>query len=137
MLSEHYWPPAKGSSETYGKYTVELTAQRNTSDYIIRKMDISSESQSRMSVPQNGLSVTHIQYLKWMEDSVPTITSPVLEIANMVQSIQMGSGNKPIVVMCKYATNNNSSMYIYGHNNINRFIGSHNEAKGFQYAINL
>ncbi len=52
-----------------------------------------------MSDPQNVLSVTHIQYLKWMEDSVPTITSPILEIANLVQSI-LGSGNKPIVVMC-------------------------------------
>ncbi len=104
VLSEQYWPPAKGSPETYGKYTVELTAQKNTSDYIIRKMYILSESLSRMSVPQNGLSVTHIQYLKWMEDSVPTITSPVLEISNLIQSIQMGSGNRPIVVMCKYAT---------------------------------
>ncbi len=30
------------------------------------------------------------------------ITSPVLEIANLVQKVQMASGNKPIVVMCKY-----------------------------------
>ncbi len=63
-------------------------------------MDI-SEPQSR-SVSQSKFSVTHIQYLKWMEDSVPIITSPVLEIANLVQKVQMGSGNKPIVVMCKY-----------------------------------
>ncbi len=68
-------------------------------DYIVRKMDI-SESQSRTSVPPSGFSVTHIQYLRWMEDSVPIITSPVLEIA--VQKVQMTSGNKPIVVMCKY-----------------------------------
>ncbi len=33
-------------------------------DYIV---DI-SESQSRMSLPQTGFSVTHIQYLRWMED---------------------------------------------------------------------
>ena len=64
-------------------------------------MDI-SESQSRTSVSQSGFSVTHIQYLRWMEDSVPMITSPVLEIANLVQKVQMASGNKPIVVMCKY-----------------------------------
>ncbi len=25
VLSEHYWPPAKDSSETYDEYTVELT----------------------------------------------------------------------------------------------------------------
>ena len=64
-------------------------------------MDI-SESQSMESSTSN--TVTQIQYLKWTEDSVPTITSPVLEIANMVQNIQIGSGNKPIVVMCKYVT---------------------------------
>ena len=58
-----------------------------------------SESQSRMSVSQSGFSVAH---MGWMEDSVPIITSPVLEIANLVQKVQMGSGNKPIVVMCKY-----------------------------------
>ncbi len=100
-MSAEYWPAAKGSCETYGKYTVTLTSQKNTNDYIVRKMDI-SESQSGMSVAQSGFSVTHIQYLRWMEDSVPMITSHVLEIANLVQKVQMGSGNKPIVVMCKY-----------------------------------
>ncbi len=71
-MSAEYWPAAKGSCETYGK---TLTTQKNTNDYIIRKMDI-SESQSGMSVSQSGFSVTHIQYLRWMEDSVPMITSP-------------------------------------------------------------
>ncbi len=101
-MSENYWPAAKGSSDTYGKYTVTLTSRRSMTDYIVRKVDIISESQSRMSVPQTGFSVTHIQYLRWMEDGVPIITSPVLEIANLVQKVQMASGNKPIVVMCKY-----------------------------------
>ncbi len=101
MLSEEYWPATEGSRETYGKYTVILTSQTNSNDYIVRKMDI-AESQSMAFTSSTGFSVTHIQYLKWTKDSVPTITSPVLEIANMVQNIQIGSGNKPIVVMCKY-----------------------------------
>ncbi len=111
---EQYWPPAKGSSETYGNYGVQLTSLKKTNDYIVRKMDI-SESQSRMSVSQSKFSVTHIQYLKWMEDSVPMITSPVLEIANLVQSIQMGSGNKPIVVMCKYGAIQLVHYYMYNY----------------------
>ncbi len=82
-MSAEYWPAAKGSCEMYGKYIVTLASQKSTNDYIVRKMDI-SESQSRMSV---GFSVT----LRWMEDSVPMITTPVLEIANLVQKVQMGS----------------------------------------------
>ncbi len=109
-MSAEYWPAAKGSCETYGKYIVTLTSQKNTNDYIVRKMDI-SESQSRMSVLSSGFSVTHIQYLRWMEDSVPMITTHVLEIANLVQKVQMGSGNKPIVVMCKYVYRHSNTSY--------------------------
>ena len=63
-------------------------------------MDI-CENQSRISVSQTGFTITQIQYLKWPEDSVPQTTAAVLEIANLVQKVQMGSGNKAIVVMCK------------------------------------
>ncbi len=35
-----------------------------------------------------------------MEDSVPIITCP--GNSNLFQKVQIGSGNKPIVVMCKY-----------------------------------
>ena len=60
-----------------------------------------SENQSRMSVSQTGFTVTQFQYLKWPEDGVPQATTGVLEVANLVQKVQMGSGNKAIVVMCK------------------------------------
>ena len=95
-----YWPLGSGSSETFGKYVVTLTSQENCSDYLIRKMDI-TENQSRMAVDQAGFTVTQFQYLKWPEDGVPQSTTGVLEVANLVQKVQMGSGNKPIVVMCK------------------------------------
>ncbi len=36
-MSAEYWPAAKGSCETYGKYIVTLASQKNT---IVRKMNI-------------------------------------------------------------------------------------------------
>ena len=94
-MCHQYWPLGRGSSETYGKYTVTLCSQEISNDeYIIRKMEI-SESQD------NAFTVNQFQYLKWLEDGVPQSTTGVLEVANLVQKVQMGSGNKAIVVMCK------------------------------------
>ncbi len=42
------------------------------------------------------------QYLKWQEDAIPSSTSAVLEIANLVQKVQISTGNRLIVVMCKW-----------------------------------
>ena len=76
------------------------TSQENRNDYIVRKMDI-SDSQATMSPGDNGFTVTQFQYVRWPEDGVPQSTTAVLEMANLVQKVQMGSGNKAIVVMCK------------------------------------
>ena len=95
-----YWPNGKGSSESYSKYQVTLKTQENSTDFIIRKMEI-SDSQAVMSVNQNGFTVTQFQYVRWPENGVPQSTTGVLEMANLVQKVQMGSGNKAIVVMCK------------------------------------
>ena len=97
-MCHHYWPKGRGSSETYGKIIVTLTSQDIYDDYVIRKMEVATESQSS---GQTGFTVTQFQYLKWPEDGVPRSTTGVLEVANLVQKVQMGSGNKPIVVMCK------------------------------------
>ena len=61
-------------------------------------MEVATESHAS---GQTGFTVTQFQYLKWPEDGVPQSTTGVLEVANLVQKVQMGSGNKPIVVMCK------------------------------------
>ncbi len=66
----------------------------------MRKFEI-VEKQSRMSVTPTGTSITQFQYLRWQENAVPNSTSAILEIANLVQKVQMSTGNKPIVVMCK------------------------------------
>ena len=99
-VCHRYWPEGRGNSELFGKYSVTLKAQENCNDYIVRKMDI-SDSQATMSPGDNGFTVTQFQYVRWPEDGVPQSTTGVLEMANLVQKVQMSSGNKAIVVMCK------------------------------------
>ena len=95
-----YWPLGNGNSETYGNYRVTLSKQDVFGDYAIRKLDI-AESQSRMSVSNAGFTVTQFHYVRWPEDGVPQSTTGVLEVANLVQKVQMSTGNKAIMVMCK------------------------------------
>ena len=77
-----------------------MTSEETKDEYFVRKMDI-SDSQATMSPGDNGFTVTQFQYVRWPEDGVPQSTTGVLEMANLVQKVQMGSGNKAIVVMCK------------------------------------
>ena len=99
-VCHRYWPSDCESSESYGKYQVLLTSEETKDEYIVRNMDI-SDSQATMSPGDNGFTVTQFQYVRWPEDGVPQSTTGVLEMANLVQKVQMGSGNKAIVVMCK------------------------------------
>ena len=99
-VCHRYWPSDCGSIESYGKYQVLLTSEETKDEYFVRKMDI-SDSQATMSPGDNGFTVTQFQYVRWPEDGVPQSTTGVLEMANLVQKVQMGSGNKAIVVMCK------------------------------------
>ena len=99
-MCHSYLPIGRGSAETYGKYTVTLNKQDVHGDFAVRKMEI-TESQARMSVSNAGFTVTQFHYVKWPEDGVPQSTTSVLEMANLVQKVQMSTGNKAIVVMCK------------------------------------
>jgi protein tyrosine phosphatase len=103
-VCHQYWPRGRGNCETYGKYSVTLTKLDVCNDYVIRKMDI-MECQSQASATPScpaSFTVTQFQYMNWPEDSVPQSTTGILEVANLVQKVQMSSGNKAIVVMCRY-----------------------------------
>ena len=99
-MCHQHWPTSQGRSETYGKYIVTLNKQEVCDDYVIRKLEI-MENQTRMSVSTSGFTITQFQYMKWPEDGVPQSTTGILEVAHLVQKVQMGSGNKAIAVMCK------------------------------------
>ena len=66
-------------------------------DITIRKMEI-VESQAKKPT---GFTVTQFHYTKWPEEGVPQSTTGVLEIDDLIQKVQMSTGNKAIVVMCK------------------------------------
>ena len=99
-MCHRYWPQGKGAAQEYGKLAVTFKDQKEFSEYVARKFEI-VENQTRMSVAPTGTSITQFQYLRWQENSVPNSTTAILEIANLVQKVQMSTGNKPIVVMCK------------------------------------
>ena len=96
-----YWSQRKGDYKSYDNITVTLTAQEIFSDYNIRKLQI-SKLDSEKSDSNSGHTITQFQYLTWPEDNVPQVTSSILEIASLVQKVQISTGNKAIVVMCKY-----------------------------------
>jgi len=99
-VCHRYWPLEVETTECYGKYEVTLISEENCGEYIIRNID-SSEIQPTVS-GHNCLNITQFQYLRWPEDSIPSSTTGVLEVANLVQNVQISSGNKTIVIMCKY-----------------------------------
>ncbi len=99
-MCHQYWPQGRGTTTDYGKFAVTFKDKKAFSGYVMRKFEI-VEKQSRMSVTPTGTSITQFQYLRWQENAVPNSTSAILEIANLVQKVQMSTGNKPIVVMCK------------------------------------
>ena len=85
--------------EEFGQFSVTITSQDIQTVYIMRKMDVAEMANKSKT---NKFSVIHIQYLQWSEGGVPSTTATVLEIADLVQNIQISTGNRPVVVMCKY-----------------------------------
>ena len=99
-MCHNYWPSEEGATEAHGRLTVTLAEKKVFSDYIIRRL-LLHDTHTRTSVVPDTITVTQFQYLSWMEDEIPDNTSSILEIANLIQKVQMGTGNKPIVVVCK------------------------------------
>ena len=99
-MCHNYWPSEEGATEAHGRLTVTLAEKKVFNDYIIRRLQL-HDTHTRMSVAPDTITVTQFQYLSWMEDEIPDNTSSILEMSNLIQKAQMGTGNKPIVVMCK------------------------------------
>ena len=87
-------------TEAHGRLPITLAEKKVLNDYIIRRLPLHN-THIRTSVAPDTITVTQFQYLSWMEDEIPDNTSIILDVANLIQKVQMGTGNKPIVVMCK------------------------------------
>ena len=103
-----YWPTCVGVVERYGQITVKLLSEDNYGDYNLRKFEINEDRAGVFGV-KTSFTVTQFHFLVWPEHETPPITSSLIDLVNNVNKVQMGSQNKPMVVMCKYVLNINTS----------------------------
>ena len=98
-----YWPTTTGVSRTYGHITVRLLSEENYGDYDLRKFEISEDKTFHPGVEgvKTAFTVTQLQFLVWPEHETPPITSSLIELVENVNKVQMGSGSKPMTVICK------------------------------------
>ena len=95
---------SKGDSEVFGKITVKMVSQDISTDYVIKKVEISEDKphpQSPTLSSDQSKSVTVFHYLRWPKHGSPRGTTALLELIDYINKTQMSSGNKPITVMCK------------------------------------
>ena len=96
-----YFPEHKGGCEVYGKVVVKLISQLNSTDYIIRKLEVFEDKSHPQGSTPSAHPVTIFQYLRWPKHGTPRVTSALLQLMEHVNKTQMSSGNKPVTVMCK------------------------------------
>jgi hypothetical protein len=69
----------------------------------LRRFEISEDKATHPGVQgvNTAFTVTQLHFLVWPEHA-PPITSSLIELVENVNKVQMGAGNKPMVIMCKY-----------------------------------
>ena len=69
----------------------------------LRKFEINEDKTSHPGVEgvKTDFTVTQFHFLEWPEHETPPITSSLIELMGNVNKVQMGAGNKPMIVMCK------------------------------------
>ena len=102
-MSCHYWPSEENEPVTYGKVMVKKVSQESRGNFVVRKFEIDEKKQATSSLldVKTSFNVTQFQFLVWPECETPPITSALLELVDNVNKVQMGSGNRPMIVMCK------------------------------------
>ena len=87
----------------YGQITVKLLHEEAYGDYNLRKFEVNEEKSSHANVAgvKTSFTVTQFHFMVWPEHETPPITSSLIELVDNVNKVQMGTGNRPIIVMCK------------------------------------
>ena len=105
-MSYHYWPSEQDKPLIYGKVTVKKISQENFEDLILRKFEIDERKQDTTYTPLGHLKtsfiITQIQFTVWPENGTHPSTSSLVELVNRVNKVQMATGNRAMIVMCKY-----------------------------------
>ena len=104
-MSYHYWPSEEDKPRIYGKVTVKKVSQENFGDFIVRKFEIDERKQDTTCTSLDHLKtsfiITQIQFTVWPEYGTHPSTSSLIELVNRVNKVQMVTGNRPMIVMCK------------------------------------
>ena len=87
----------------YGQITVKLLLEERYGDYDLRKFEINESKSSHPGVigVKTAFNVSLFHFLVWPEHETPRITSSLIELIGNVNKVHMGSGNRPVIVMCK------------------------------------
>ena len=99
-MSSHYWP-TEDEPQTFGKLMVKKLSHEKRGDVIVRRFEIDETKQTSLMGLKTAFIVTQFQFLVWKEDETPPITSHLIDMVDNVNKVQMGSGNRPMIVMCK------------------------------------
>ena len=95
-----YWPTTQGETKSYGQITVKLLLEEIYGDYNLRKFEINEDKAGVFGV-KTSFVVTQFHFLVWQEHEIPHITASLIELISNVNKVQMRSGNKPMIIMCK------------------------------------
>ncbi|XP_075740234.1 receptor-type tyrosine-protein phosphatase T-like isoform X2 [Rhipicephalus microplus] len=85
---EQYWPD---TTKTYGKFSVKLLKTETQVDFVIRQLEISLKSKTRI--------VTQFHFTAWPEEGVPAYPDALLPFLKRIWRFQPCDKN-PIVVHC-------------------------------------
>ena len=98
-----YWPTTEEETISYGQIMVTLLSEENYGDYNLRQFEINEKRASHpgMIGVRTAFTVTQFQYMVWPEHETPSSTSSLIELIDNVNKVQMGFGNRPMIVMCK------------------------------------
>ena len=99
-MSYHFWP-TENEPQTFGKLMVKKLSHEKHGDVIVRRFEIDETKQPSLAGLKTAFTVTQFQFLVWKEDETPPITSHLIDMVDNVNKVQMGSGNRPMIVMCK------------------------------------
>ena len=80
---------------------IKKLSHEKRGDIIVRKFEIDEKKQSSLVDLKTAFTVTQFQFLVWKENEIPSIASHLIELVDNANKVQMGSGNRPMVVMCK------------------------------------
>lgn len=82
----------------YGKVEVKFVSQQVSPDYVVKHLEI---SEVKGADTLDTMTATLFRYLRWPKNGSPQRSTSLLEVIELVNKKQMGSGNKAITVMCK------------------------------------